>query len=181
MSTYRSFDEAALLNGSAGSLVAVLHAILVSGYGGRGGAGWTLAFAAPRRAVFIAHYNTPFYLCIDDDAPGGSGELAMARALKSMTSISSGTDPLSSLLDSSEATVPVRKSRTQDAIPRLWKAVATNTGLSLWIQCGTSERWTIYEFGDLRTLRNARGLRRFMDRFYTGQLIAGIGAGATTL
>ena len=89
---YSSADVGApVLNMSSGSLVAVLDACLVNGYGSKPGSGWAKSFAdSTLRAAYKqgvggnGHY---FYL---DDSAGAS---ARCRGYEAMTDINTGTGP----------------------------------------------------------------------------------------
>ena len=89
---YSSADVGApVLNMSSGSLVAVLDACLVNGYGSKPGSGWAKSFAdSTLRAAYKqgvggnGHY---FYL---DDSAGAS---ARCRGYEAMTDINTGTRP----------------------------------------------------------------------------------------
>lgn len=87
---YSSADVGApVLNMSSGSLVNVLDACLVNGYGSKPGAGWTKAFvdSSLRAAYKQGVGGNGHYFYLDDSA----GATARCRGYEAMTDINTGT------------------------------------------------------------------------------------------
>lgn len=93
MSTvYRSSDTSApVLNGTVGSLVALLDACLVNGYGSKTALGFTKSFSATNKASYrqpTAGANG-FYLDVDDSI----GNYARLRGYETMSAVATGAGP----------------------------------------------------------------------------------------
>jgi hypothetical protein len=90
INVYKSSDASApVLNNVAGSLIAVLDACLVSGYGAKAAAGWTKPFfLSTTGAVYRQGTGSNgFYLNIDDTQPN----CARARGFEVATAYNTGT------------------------------------------------------------------------------------------
>lgn len=87
---YLSSDSGApVIDNTAGSLVAALHAILVTGYGAKPAAGWTRPYSGTNKAVFRQAGGYRRWLRIDDDT--GDSSYATARLYANMSSVDDGT------------------------------------------------------------------------------------------
>ncbi len=96
VTVYRSTDAGApLLTNSNGSLIAVLKACLVDGYGSKASAGWTAPFTGTNLIAFkegVGGNNR--YLRVYDGGTDSSGHrVANVRAYEAMTAVSTGTGP----------------------------------------------------------------------------------------
>jgi hypothetical protein len=95
---YRSTDVGApTLNGTLGSMAALLDAVLVNGYGtgpsAKAGAGWTVAFTASNKRVYR---NNPItgsgrYLRVDDTGSINNARTAAVQGFATMSDIDTGT------------------------------------------------------------------------------------------
>lgn len=140
VNVYRSGDPGApALNGTAGSLIAVLKACLVDGYGSKLPAGWSMPFSSGSpitKAVFKQGPKTglPQYhlRVVDDGTLTAGGREAALRAYETMTGIDTGTNefPTSSQL---AAGAICRKSHTADATARPWMLLADDRTFILLI------------------------------------------------
>lgn len=158
--TYSSTDTSApSLTGVAGSLVTVLDACLVNGYGSKSGAGWTKAYSGTSKAAY-RNAGTGFYLNVDDSASGtGGAKEAFMTGFKTMSALATGTGqfPTSTQLALGSApsgAVVLRKSNTADSTVRPWVLVADNTVFYLFIDTGdytspSVKYWFI--FGDIKS------------------------------
>ncbi len=93
VTVYRSTDTGApaLYTDSAGSLISILDACLVDGYGSQPAAGWTKAFSGTNKAAYRMSTTAPasgFYLRVDDTSTTESRWVGY----ESMTDIDTGTD-----------------------------------------------------------------------------------------
>ncbi|MCR1803934.1 hypothetical protein NTC87_01800 [Stenotrophomonas geniculata] len=147
---YSSNDPGApVLNGQAGTLIALLHAVLVTGYGSgetaKPPAGWTRPYAS---AGVHVYRNSPesgsgAYLRVCDDASApmlNTGRLAQAFAYSSMSSIDLGenqTPPEALQVRGSL----IAKSPVQTSAARPWMVIATEIGFYLFTS------WHIYASG----------------------------------
>lgn len=151
---YRSTDASApVLSGSAGTLVNVLDACLVNGYGSKAAAGWAKPFSSTNIACYRAATGTRMYLRVDDT----SAQEARISGYEAMTGASAGSGqyPNSAQLPGG---LFVRKSETSDATARPWVVVATGTCFYFLVQSNSTD-WTVststsslsgqFFFGDL--------------------------------
>lgn len=149
---YKSTDGSApSLTGQVGSLVALLDAILVNGYGSKTAAGWTKAFSATNKASYrmATSGNTGFYLDVDDSAPSTAKEARM-RGYEAMTAVATGTAPFPTVAQAANG-VFCRKSTTADATARAWYCVADGSVFYLFVDTGdyTSPAYAFgFMFGD---------------------------------
>lgn len=129
---YASNDASApSLNGTAGSLAAVLYACLVTGYGSKAAAGWAREFTGTNKSVLRAATGNRLRLRIDDT---GSQE-ARVVGYETMSDVDTGTNPFPTAAQQSGG-LYVRKSDTADATVRSWYIVATGTMFHMFIDSG---------------------------------------------
>jgi hypothetical protein len=166
---YKSTDASApVLTGQTGSLVALLDAILVNGYGAITAAGWTKAFSATNKAAYRQNAtganNTanPMYIYVDDTGPGaGSSREARVCGFETMSAITptgTGQFPTSG---QSGTTVTggylvCRKSATADATARQWTCIANGQTFYLFIESGDVAvplACTTMSFGDFKSFK----------------------------
>lgn len=149
---YKSTDASApSLTGQVGSLVALLDAILVNGYGTQAAAGWTKAFTGTNLASYrmATSGNTGFYLDVNDAAPTTAKEARM-RGYEVMTAVGTGTNAFPTSSQSSFGVV-CRKSNTADATARPWYCIADGSVFYLFVDTGdyTSPNYSFgFSFGD---------------------------------
>jgi hypothetical protein len=149
---YKSTDASApSLTGAVGSLVALLDAILVNGYGSMTAAGWTKPYSAANKGSYqmVTSGNTGFYLDVNDAAPVTAKEAEM-RAYEIMTASATGTNPFPTVGQSSFGVV-CRKSTTADGTARVWYCVASTSTIYLFVDTGdfTSPAYSMaFYFGD---------------------------------
>jgi hypothetical protein len=156
---YKSTDASApVLTGQAGSLVALLSACLVDGYGAVAAAGWTKPFTATNKAVFrnSAVNGTGFYVNVDDAATGAGGaKEAFATGFQTMSAVATGTGQFPSAASLAVGTplsgaVVWRKSNTADAVARPWVLLADDTVFYLFVETGDNVGGTFaHMFGDI--------------------------------
>jgi hypothetical protein len=126
---YQNTDGSApTLSGTVGSLVALLDACLVNGYGAKAAAGWTKPYTGVAKAVFRQGAGSNgMYLRVQDDAPGAGGaKEARITGYEAMTTVDAGTNPFPSAAQGvgGIAMVVARKSITADATARTWLVAA---------------------------------------------------------
>lgn len=141
---YRSTDAAApVLTGVAGSLVALLDACLVNGYGALTAAGWTKAFAAANKGAYKQNLTgsnnaAGMYLYIDDSAAGtGGAKEARATGFETMSAITptgTGQFPTAGQSAIGVGAVVIRKSTTADATARAWTLIANGQTIYLFTE-----------------------------------------------
>jgi hypothetical protein len=161
---YDSFDFAApALNERPGSLISVLHAVLVRGYFTKAPALWSMPFYRPNRAVFRPHHSSarPLFLVVDEETP----EKAIVRGFRRMTDIDSANEQLPTLQrPSAPAEVIVRKAKNVPFTCE-WKIVADRTAFSLWLACKAQAMRSTYKFGDLYDLHGSLPYIRAAEQF----------------
>src|SRR5487761_2687143 len=96
VNTYQSTDASApILTDTAGSLVALLDACLVNGYGTKTGAGWTIAYTGTNQRVYkmSATLGTGNSVYVDDSATvsGSTAEEAYLTGFEAPTGLGTGT------------------------------------------------------------------------------------------
>lgn len=151
---YNSADAGApTLNGTAGSLISVLDACLVNGYGAKAAAGWTKAFSGTNKAAYKMGAGTGFYLRVQDDAPHATALGREARVLgyETMTDVDTGSGSFGAFVSSSYGIC--RKSSTADATARSWMVFADSRTCYLFVLTGdsTGYYYTLL-FGDIYSL-----------------------------
>lgn len=164
---YFRWDDtgAPTLNGTVGSLIALLDACLVGtsgvAYGTGGGtkyaAGWTKEYSGTNKAAYrnaVAAGGTGCYVRVIDNASGVAGaKEAFATVFSSMSDIDTGTNMTPTGAQLSTGSV-WRKSTTADSTARKWICVADELTLYLSVECdplaGNFDR-AIYMAGDFNS------------------------------
>ena len=156
---YRSTDQGApVVNGTPGTLIALLRACLVDGYGSQQPAGWSMPFANAgytkavfKQGAFSGPPNRPQYhlRVVDDGTLAAGGREATWQGYESMSDIDTGTNQF----PISPSSLCVRKSNTADATARPWVLVADHRTFILFIQSTAfvwppNPAWFMYSFGD---------------------------------
>lgn len=136
---YSSSDPGApQLSGTVGSLVALLDAVLVDGYGtgasAKAGAGWSKAFTAGSKR---AYRNDPvagsgFYLQVDDSGAVGDARQALVRGFASLTGFDTGTTPAPSVAEAANG-VPIAKSEALSGTSAPWLIVGDSRFFYLFV------------------------------------------------
>src|SRR5690606_20143676 len=121
---YQSSDAGApVLSGQSGSLLAVLDACLITGYGAKPAAGWTIAFTDGDKRVYRpgASAKSRKFVRINDTSSllGGAREAGI-RGFDSMSDIDTGVHPFpdASQVSLSENSLFMRKSSSASTIAR---------------------------------------------------------------
>lgn len=138
---YKSDDASApVLTGSAGSLVALLDAVLVNGYGTKPGAGWAIAYTATNKRQYqMGEGGSGCQVFIDDAAPGThGGREARMTGFKAGSAIGAGTGQFPTLAQTGVGigAVVIRKSSAADTSSREWTIVADENTFYLFINTG---------------------------------------------
>lgn len=156
---YFSTDASApTLTGATGSLVALLDAILVNGYGAKAAAGWSIAYTGTSKRDYKQGTGANgYYLDVDDSGPGGgSYREARMRGYETMTALGTGTQAFPTTGQSSFGVV-CRKSNTADATARPWYAVADATCFHLFVDTGDYINPSFsmgFSFGDIYSYKS---------------------------
>lgn len=133
MTVRRYFSTDALapsLTGQAGSLITVLDAVLVNGYGVRAAAGWAKAFSGTNKAAYrgpVVVASPPegnrFYLRVDDST---NITWASMRGYETMSDVDTGSEPFPTVAQVSGGLL-CEKSSSANATVRPWVAVASES------------------------------------------------------
>ena len=157
---YRSSDAGApVLNGLSGSLITVLDAILVNGYGTQPSASWTKPYSTTG-SLYAAYQqgsgSSRCYLWVRDSGSVASGQEAIIRGCENLTSIFGITGSnvnafptaIQSVLTSNG--LVVRKSATVTSTARAWVATADSRTLYFFAQTGdVANTYFSFAFGDI--------------------------------
>ncbi len=118
---YRSDDASApTLSGTAGSLAALLDALLVNGYGSQPAAGWSIAFTGTNLRSYRTGSGNQFYLALDDTGTTS----ARIRGYESMSAVATGTGPFCTDVQVSGGLF-MGKSSTANSTTRPWICLAS--------------------------------------------------------
>lgn len=152
---YNSTDSGApTLTGQASSLISLLSACLVDGYGSKAAAGWSKPYTGTNLAAFrnTTSGGSGMYLRVND-AGGGTGGTreALVRGYATMSDVNTGTAETPTTAQVSTSIV-WRKSNTTDSTARPWIVIADDRTFYLNIDTGTlaTEYGTgLYGAGDI--------------------------------
>lgn len=158
--TYYSSADAGspgLISGTAGSLITILRACLVDGYGAKAAAGWTEPVAAASNiAAFQQGAGSGFAVVINDNGPNATSTYKEAWAtgwevvagVGSPVGTGTGQFPLPAQLLTTGHVV-IRKSATADGTTRAWMVYADSRTFYLFILSGDAASiYTAFIFGD---------------------------------
>lgn len=129
---YRHDDAGApVLDGTADSIITLLDAILINGYGSKPAAGWTKPFTGSGKAVYRMSNSTGrgYYLRVVDN--GDTNRSCRWKSYGEMTSVDAGTWPLPDYGASDG--FYIKKSDTSDSVARQWFCTADSMGIFLYI------------------------------------------------
>lgn len=145
---YRSTDASApALTNAVGTLITLLDACLVNGYGANAAAGWTKAFTGTNRASYRQGTGSNgFYLDVTDTTTVSS----VVRGYESMTAVNVGTNPFPTVAQSTN--YYILKSSISTAAG--WILIASEKIFYLWVNpiittLYTSSSSQITCFGDI--------------------------------
>lgn len=155
ITVYRSTDTSApVLSGTAGSVIALLDACLVNGYGSKASSGWAKSFSGTNKAAYRAPQGTRPYFRIDDAGTTS----ARIRGFSDMTDVDTGTNPFPTDVQISGG-LYIYKSITADATARGWLLIADQKAFYLFaypsyttLGSSTNTDSQIF-FGDLKTYK----------------------------
>jgi hypothetical protein len=157
---YRSTDSSApVLTGEVGSLIALLDACLVDGYGSKSAAGWTKAYSGTNKAAYrmsTAGSALGFYMRIEDNAPSSPGagvaNEATCHGYVSMTDVDTGDNPFPVAADVSM----IRKSATANSTARNWVVAADDRTVYIITMPGdTTGRYISLLFGEFYSFKTS--------------------------
>jgi len=122
---YRWDDASApTLNGTVGSLIALLDAVLVNGYGSQSAAGWTKSYSGTNLAAYRMGAGTQMYLHVNDTTTS----TAVVAGYETMSDINTGTGKFPAAV-----TLYFMKSSTTDSTARPWLIAADNKRFYMYV------------------------------------------------
>jgi len=150
---YQSTDSSApVLSGTSGSLISLLDAVLVNGYGSKAAAGWTKAFSGTNKAVYKTTVGITMYYRFLDDASGiGGAKESKLYPYETMSDVDTGTGWISS----TGSYHVVRKSNTADSTARAWIIFADARTAYVHILAGDGPGiYTSFQIGEFYSFVN---------------------------
>jgi len=166
--SYSSTDGSApSLTGQTGSLITVLDAVLVNGYGSQSAAGsspgagaWSKAFSGTSKAAYRPSAGNQFYMRIQDDGPGvATFQEARIVGYEAMTTVDAGTNPMPTVAQAANGQF-IRKSAAASSTARAWKCWADDRTVIFAAQTGdTASTWLCWYWGDFYSHLSADGYR----------------------
>lgn len=161
---YSSADfSAPTLNGFPGSLLTVLDAVLVTGYGSQVPAGWDRPFNSSGSIAMYRQAGTGVTLLVNDNSPNATStsKEAWATGWETVIGITSpvgtgaGQFPTPAQLLTTGHTV-IRKSTAVSAATRQWQIFADGQTFYMFIASGdTAGQYFEFGFGDMYTFAPA--------------------------
>lgn len=152
LTVYRATDAGApVLTRAAGSLIPVLDAVLVNGYGSLAPAGWTKPFAGTNTAAYRMGAGTQRYMRLDDTV----ADLARFRGYGSMTDVNTGTAEFPTVAQFANG---LNFNRSNSAGNLDWIIIADSSRFIMWVahnatpganSISASIDCSLYGFGDL--------------------------------
>lgn len=131
VSIFQSTDASApSLYGTAGTLITLLDAILVNGYGAKSSLGWTKAYSGTNKAAYLSPAG--HYLRVDDSA----NQYARVVGYHSMTDVDTGTEAFPTSTQFSGG-LYCYKSNTADGTQRAWVVYSDGNIFYLLIDAGS--------------------------------------------
>lgn len=159
VTVYKSNDASApTLSGTAGTMINVLDACLVNGYGSKSAAGWAKEYSGANKAVYRAPSGNRFYLRVDHT---GTTNVRVV-AYESMSGIDTGTNAFPTDAQQTGGGYWY-VSNSADATARAWMIIAGPKGFYINLGSGLTAAGgmassTAYQqleyFGDFTTYRS---------------------------
>lgn len=160
---YQSTDSSApVLYGSiasANNLVALLGAILVSGYGSKTAAGWTKPYTATNQACFKQAGAGGFYLAVDDSV----AQYSRVRGYEAMSAAATGTGPFPTDAQLSGGGYLHRSTTTDTTNARPWFCIADDSFFCLVVDNNsTGTQCSVLMFGDITTYKTSDAYHKIL-------------------
>jgi hypothetical protein len=151
---YKSSDASApVLNGGAvGTLITVLDAVLVNGYGTKAAAGWSKAFSTANIGVYRAPSGVRNYLRVDD-SDGVVRSAGKIAAYETMSDVNTGTHSYS-------ASSPLLLTGNNN--PATWLIAADAVTFMMFVLASGSPAYYGFVFGEFFSLVSNDSYRSFL-------------------
>lgn len=145
VTVYRSTDTSApgAYSNTVSSLIAILDACLVNGYGSKAAAGWTKAFSGTDKAAYrnsTVAPSTGFYLRVDDTSTSASRVVGY----ESMSDVDTGVDAFPTNTQVSGG-MYLQKSATTTT----WMVIADSRSFYFFYKYAANAKWWGFFFGDI--------------------------------
>jgi hypothetical protein len=153
-----------VLTGQVGTLITLLDACLVNGYGAKAALGWAKPYSATNAGVYRAASGTRHCLqIIDNAATAGVGREAQAMGFEVMTAYNTGTGMFPTALQQSLG-LCWRKSATADATARAWTLIGDEKTFYLWMMdAGTQVTTNSFGFGEFNSYKSGDAYNTFIE------------------
>lgn len=159
VAVYKSTDASApVLTGQAGSLVTVLDAVLVNGYGAKAAAGWAIPFTGTNKRIYRAPTGglRGFYR-VQDDAPNATfaaGREARFKGSEAASAVDTQTNLFPTAVQLANGLF-MRKSAYADATAVPWVCVADDR--TCYFFCNTADYpgYAAMMFGEYFSIKSA--------------------------
>lgn len=127
---YYRWDDASAptLNNAAGSLVTLLDAVLVNGYGSKAAAGWAIAFTGTNKRVYRAATGVRPYIRFDDSVTGAAQGIRLAETMTDVDTITVNPTPTAA-----QAASGCFVYKSADSTNRPWVIAASGTAFVLYV------------------------------------------------
>lgn len=151
VTVYRSTDASApVLSGTAGTLIGVLDACLVNGYGAKAAAGWAKSYSGTNLAAYRAATGNRLYLRVDDTGT----QTARVRGYEAMSDVNTGTGPFPTDVQLSGGAY-IYKSSAASSAARPWLLVTNGTMVYMFIdQAASAATIQALFFGDFTSVHS---------------------------
>ena len=150
---YKSSDSGApnSLNGTIGSLIPVLDACLVNGYGAKAPAGFTKEFSGTNKAVYRAAAGNRHFFKVDDNNPytGNFNHAAYIRGYETMSGIDTGNGPFPDVTTHPRGCSLMKHSSNNGATAREWMLITDEYFVHLLINTSGSSDADGHKGGEL--------------------------------
>ena len=165
------------LTGLAGSLIGVLDACLITGFGAQMGSGWDKEFAGVNKAIYRAVLGNRLRLRVDDT---GSTS-AQVRGAETASDVDTIGGRFPNLHQQAVAGgLYIDKSSTADGTARPWMVVASDKALYLFVECARTGVFGLVEANTDAALFWGDLVGTVSGDLYCTALIAQTAAGTTT-
>lgn len=138
-------DSAPVLTGQAGSLISLLDACLVNGYGTKVSLGWSKPFSSTNLSVYRQLSGGQRYLRVDNGSYNSGTYYAKVRGYEEMTDATTGTGPFPTDLQSNGGMM-WRTSSTNDSTARAWAVIGDEKFFYIVIEHGWGANYRQFGF-----------------------------------
>lgn len=171
---YLSTDVGApVLNGVAGSALAVLRGCLVTGYGSQVAAGWAEEFTGTNIAVFRSTVGNRHRFQVNDTF----GLHCWVKGFLTMTDVNTGTGPFPNATDGRF----LRKSSVADSSTRAWIVVADERTVHMVSQNDLNVEWVNGQLLSFGEFVKFNPLWPALNSYVMGSNLSGASADANTV